>query len=110
MYEFRNLFLLSLFGVAHASPLNIEQIHRRGDQVINWELCEGSNKTLPLECGSLTVPLDYTDKESDRTLDLELRRIPAINGPSKGSILFNFGGPGMSGESSLQANREKLQA
>lgn len=52
---------------------------------------------MPVSCGTLNVPLDYTDQHSNATLALELRRIPAAHGPSRGSILFNFGGPGDSG-------------
>ncbi|MBE3048827.1 hypothetical protein IMZ48_41285, partial [Candidatus Bathyarchaeota archaeon] len=39
------------------------------------------------------VPLDYTDPDGD-TLSLSLAKVPAAKGPSKGSILMNFGGPG----------------
>jgi len=64
---------------------------------IQWIACTeaGLNDTLALECANLNVPLDYTDSISNETLELELARVPAVFQPSKGSILFNFGGPGL---------------
>lgn len=36
------------------------------------------NKTQPAECGTLAVPLDYTNDSSDATIDLQLFKIPAL--------------------------------
>lgn len=71
----------------------------RSTQEIEWSPCGelGFNQTVPLSCGSLTVPLDYTEPDSGETLDLQILRIPALKQPSKGSVFFNFGGPGASG-------------
>lgn len=52
-------------------------------------------------CGNLEVPLDYTEPSSNATLTLQLARVPASSQPSKGSILFNFGGPGATGRGTL---------
>jgi hypothetical protein len=79
------LLPLLLLAAAHAKPK------------IAWAPCEMARATVPVSCGTLAVPLDYTDAQSSATIDLELRKIPAANSPSKGSILFNFGGPGDSG-------------
>lgn len=49
------------------------------------------------ECALLSVPLDYTNEESSSTIDLHLVKLPASEGPSKGSVLTNPGGPGSSG-------------
>lgn len=50
-----------------------------------------------LFCANLTVPLDYTSLEHNRTLDLQLIKIKANKRPFKGSVLTNPGGPGGSG-------------
>ncbi|KAF9888919.1 hypothetical protein FE257_008088 [Aspergillus nanangensis] len=77
----------------------------RGHGEIQWGPCGdlGINGTTPLECGSLTVPLDYTEPDNGETLDLEILRAPAPNQPSKGSVFVNFGGPGASGKIEMSA-------
>ena len=62
------------------------------NSTINWFQCQ-QNGTWPFTCGTLAVPLDYTDSSS-RKFDLQLLRIDATKQPKKGSILFNPGGPG----------------
>ena len=64
---------------------------------VNWAPCPVQNGTTPLQCGSLTVPLDYSNTTSTRTLDLQLIKVSAVNQPRKGSILINPGGPGQLG-------------
>lgn len=56
------------------------------------------------------MPLDYTNKNSTDVIDLELQRIPASKGAKKGSILFNFGGPGSVGAASFVPFGKILQA
>lgn len=58
---------------------------------IEWEECG------PVECGTLDVPLDYSDPNSG-TISLYLERRVA-NDPDKriGSLLMNPGGPGFGG-------------
>lgn len=63
---------------------------------INWFPCK-ENGSLPITCGSLTVPLDYADTISKATLDLQLVKVSAAKQPKQGSILFNPGGPGQGG-------------
>ncbi|KAF5004614.1 hypothetical protein FDECE_8889 [Fusarium decemcellulare] len=48
-------------------------------------------------CATLDVPLDYTDPDSDETIELQLIRFNATKEPFKGSVLWNPGGPGISG-------------
>lgn len=60
---------------------------------IQWGACEFEG-TLPIECSTLSAPLDYIEPDSDKTLNLSLIKVAAQKTPSKGSILFNFGGPG----------------
>ncbi|KAL8843503.1 MAG: hypothetical protein Q9170_000007 [Blastenia crenularia] len=62
-------------------------------KTINWFPCT-QNGSLPLTCGILTVPLDYTDTTANAPLNLQLVKISAVKQPKKGSILFNPGGPG----------------
>ncbi len=55
------------------------------------------------QCATVTVPLDYANPDG-KTIDLALIRAEAAPGPGKkriGSLLFNFGGPGGSGVSTL---------
>lgn len=63
---------------------------------IEWTAC-GSISGMNIECGTLTVPLDYQSPTAKATFDLVLRKMPAVNSPSKESILLNYGGPGLSG-------------
>lgn len=56
------------------------------------------------ECAELTAPLDYRKPEGE-TIDLSLvrARTSGSTGERIGSLLFNFGGPGASGVSTLPA-------
>lgn len=90
-----------LFLLSAALTEAIPQPHVPKDEGIQWGPCEHETKDLPVECGKVTVPLDYTDSSSDETLDLAVIRYPAQNGPSQGSILLNFGGPGQDGLNSM---------
>ncbi|MFI0814545.1 alpha/beta hydrolase [Streptomyces sp. NPDC021098] len=76
-----------------------------------WKECEaptprqGTGKAPggDWQCAGLTVPLDWT-KPGGETIDLAMIRAKATK-PEKriGSLVFNFGGPGGSGVSSLPA-------
>ncbi|MEW2118163.1 alpha/beta hydrolase [Streptomyces sp. NPDC005474] len=73
-------------------------------QKIKWSACaaETAMDDLPtddLQCGKVTVPLDYA-KPGGGTLDLAMARYRAT-GKSRGSVLLNFGGPGGAGVSQL---------
>lgn len=66
---------------------------------IDWSPCLAGefNTTLELQCGNLTVPLDYTgtaESAKNKTVDLQLVKILAPTQPSRGGIQLNFGGPG----------------
>lgn len=69
---------------------------------IQWTNCTAA-LPLPGACGTLAVPLDYTDIESAGTLNLSLFKINAAVQPSRGSILINPGGPGNDAGSFLQS-------
>ncbi|MFF3330555.1 alpha/beta hydrolase [Streptomyces sp. NPDC002888] len=62
------------------------------DQKITWSRCGGEDMPKDLQCGKVTVPLDYARPRSG-TLDLALARYKAT-GDKRGSVLLNFGGPG----------------
>lgn len=81
----------------------------RCNSKIQWGPCaEGEfNTELPVQCGSIPVPYDYTSPNSS-TFDLELVKIPAATNSSRGSILHNFGGPGAESRQTLVAGLAPL--
>lgn len=98
-----------LVSSAFASPTPV--VHRRAG-AITWRSCSSEfNTTNPgAVCGNLDVPLDYTGKESREMLQLDLIKIPATKGVSRGSILFNPGGPGYPGNEWLDGSAAVLLA
>ncbi|MFI8189223.1 alpha/beta hydrolase [Streptomyces sp. NPDC085946] len=74
-------------------------------QKVRWAACEGADTPKDLQCGKVTVPLDYA-RPAAGTLDLALARYRAT-GPSRGSVVLNFGGPGGAGVSELAAGGGK---
>ncbi|MDP9463848.1 MAG: alpha/beta hydrolase, partial [Actinomycetota bacterium] len=63
---------------------------------IDWGPCDDPSAEDPLlECATLPVPLDY-DNPSGESIDMALVRLPA-SGDREGAVLFNPGGPGVSG-------------
>ncbi|KAI6779147.1 TAP-like protein-domain-containing protein [Emericellopsis cladophorae] len=80
---------------ALATPLDLKSRQNNANSSgITWGKCH--DPLIPgnssLQCGSLDVPLDYTDEGSGATLALEIVRAPTPKVPSKGSIFFNAGG------------------
>ncbi|MFG3103952.1 alpha/beta hydrolase [Streptomyces sp. NPDC048182] len=71
------------------------------DQRIRWSACADREAPRDLQCGKVTVPLDYA-RPKGRTLDVALARYRAT-GDRRGSVLLNFGGPGGSGVTELAA-------
>jgi pimeloyl-ACP methyl ester carboxylesterase len=74
------------------------------DQSPTWAGCP-NNTAGPqsMECATLSVPRDYAHPGSGE-LDLAISRIPATGpGPRLGSLLVNFGGPGLPGIPELAA-------
>lgn len=76
----------------------------RDQTSLHWTPCdldfpEATQEMIqtPIECAKLRVPLDYTNVDSEETIELQLVKINATKGPAKGSIIFNPGGPGSSG-------------
>lgn len=64
-------------------------------QKVTWAKCRGDGLPKDLQCGKVTVPLDYARPRAG-TLDLALARYRAT-GDKQGSVLLNFGGPGGAG-------------
>ncbi|SDY80177.1 alpha/beta hydrolase fold [Amycolatopsis xylanica] len=57
---------------------------------LNWQPCQG----LPLECATLTVPLDYRNPGGAK-LDVAVSRLKSTNPKARrGVLLLNPGGPG----------------
>ncbi|MEU6681113.1 alpha/beta hydrolase [Streptomyces sp. NPDC046925] len=88
-------------------------LSRYYSQKIKWGACEGGGaglliggadatpvpKDKNIQCGKITVPLDYAHPKRD-TIKLAMVRIKA-SGKPRGSLLLNFGGPGGAGVSGL---------
>ncbi|KAJ4003904.1 hypothetical protein NW752_012039 [Fusarium irregulare] len=66
------------------------------------DLAEDAQKLIKAgDCATIEVPLDYTDPKSEKTVELQLIRYNATKKPFKGSVLWNPGGPGISGIETL---------
>ncbi|WP_207957823.1 alpha/beta fold hydrolase, partial [Streptomyces sp. YIM 98790] len=66
---------------------------------VDWGPCPpGENLPEPVECGTVTVPLDYADPDGE-TIGLHLSRLPASGpaGERQGALVYNPGGPGGNG-------------
>lgn len=96
------LLLLS-YGFVEALPHDSNHsVASKGS--LNWVPCDldfpqslQDAITVPIDCATLKVPLDYTNPKDGETLDLQLIKVNATQGPWKGSVIFNPGGPGSSG-------------
>ncbi|OLN97670.1 hypothetical protein CCHL11_09632 [Colletotrichum chlorophyti] len=58
----------------------------------DWGPCEfvyEIEATAKFECSNFTVPLDCLKTSVNKTLNLRVTRVPAVNGESHGSIFFN---------------------
>jgi hypothetical protein len=66
---------------------------------LQWGSCPDAapylNATAPIECATIRLPMDYTEPNSTILWDAPLLRVKAPKQPSKGSILVNWGGPGI---------------
>lgn len=102
------------FGLGLAAVASAASLPPRRHQ-IDWTPCvndtdKGIKFPPRIQCATLSVPLDYTDKKSNARTLVELNRLPAVKTPSSGSILVNFGGPGQSGTKGLIKIGEVMQA
>lgn len=90
MVSITTLLAQLLFLASTAQSLTV-----RTPAAIEWHACEESFP-IAVSCGSILVPLDYTEPQSQERLNLTLFKTHAVKEPFRGSILTNFGGPGVS--------------
>ncbi|MEU6144452.1 alpha/beta hydrolase [Streptomyces sp. NPDC047081] len=95
------LALLAAGLPAVASDGTGPDLSRFYQQKVAWSKCKGDGMPEDLQCGKVTVPLDYA-RPRKGTLDLALARYRAT-GRKRGSVLLNFGGPGGAGVPELAA-------
>ncbi|MEU3845353.1 alpha/beta hydrolase [Streptomyces sp. NPDC028635] len=88
-------FALLGAGVPAAYAGSGPDLSRFYDQEITWGRCQGDGMPRDLQCGKITVPLDYAHPRAGK-LDLALARYRAT-GHRRGSVVLNFGGPGGAG-------------
>ncbi|KAB8259671.1 TAP-like protein-domain-containing protein [Aspergillus pseudonomiae] len=95
-------FVAGLLSLASLTQAELGKIHWKG-------LCDPTNATGPMICGTLDVPLDYTDSQSNKTLTLDIAKWPATKTPAAEPIIFNFGGPGVNSFEGLGSYGEEFQ-
>lgn len=75
-------------------------------QKLDWGRCEATADSYApgsdWQCATLQAPLDWSKPDGER-IDLALIRSKARGDRRIGSLLFNFGGPGSSGVSTMPA-------
>ncbi|MFE6173326.1 alpha/beta hydrolase [Streptomyces sp. NPDC056464] len=73
-------------------------------QKLDWGRCKATEDSPApgdeWQCATLKAPLDWA-KPKGRTIDLAMIRAKATGDDRIGSLLFNFGGPGSSGVSTM---------
>lgn len=89
------------------------------EQTVEWSPCHDDRETArlteagtdlewvrALECGTVTVPVDPEEPDG-RTFEMAVARHPARGEPDeyRGSLVLNFGGPGVPGVSALDTPR-----
>ena len=103
------LQLSALVAVIYASPSPITIYNKKDNDDapcskpgnITWS--DMTEKVgVPAALGTLTVPLDYTNSctHASNTLELFMLKVNAVK-EKKGTIILNYGGPGISGIESL---------
>lgn len=78
--------------IAGPSARAVSPLESYYGQTLQWSSCEGN-----LECGTLLVPIDYSDPTAG-DFRLALSRVKA-KGPRVGALVVNPGGPGAEGAS-----------
>lgn len=93
---------ISFATIASAAALPAPAALAQARSTLQWKPCEIedldiSAVKLPISCANLAVPLDYSNPDDVRELQLQLLKINATKEPFLGSVLFNPGGPGAAG-------------
>jgi hypothetical protein len=101
-----SLLGLALLPSSRASALTHPTNER--SENITWASCGLDDPGIL--CGNLTVPMDYTNTDSNATINLQLLKVPAVHSPKKASVLFNFGGPGVEARLTLADMSQQLLA
>ncbi|MGN3959497.1 alpha/beta hydrolase [Streptomyces sp. WAC8370] len=82
-------------------------------QTLDWTRCKGTDDAPAPDgdwrCATLKAPLDWS-RPDDETIDLALIRSRASGDDRIGSLLFNFGGPGSSGVSTLPSYADTVSS
>lgn len=71
--------VLVLLGATLPAAVTVDtdsELSRFYRQRITWSACEGADMPRDLQCGKVTVPLDY-DRPGDGTLELAMARYRA---------------------------------
>jgi pimeloyl-ACP methyl ester carboxylesterase len=101
-------FTFTVLGLSTAAGVLAQSA---GETAINFQPCPELNANIsallggagsPVDCATLSVPLDYTNPESG-PLSLQLFRSNATEEPVLGTVLMNFGGPGGTAAENLPA-------
>lgn len=89
--------LALLFATVTISTLSVAVPAQAAASTINWVPCPDASGALGVECGTLTVPVDWSHP-GGATINLALaRRRATVPAERIGSVLINPGGPGGSG-------------
>ncbi|RMZ41762.1 proteinase [Aspergillus flavus] len=94
--------LLSMASLASLTQAELGKIQWKG-------LCDPTNVTGPMICGTLDVPLDYTDSTSNKTLTLDIGKWPAAKKATAEPVFVNFGGPGVNSFEGLGSYGKEFQ-
>ncbi len=82
-------------------------------QTLDWTRCKGTDDAPAPDgdwrCATLKAPLDWSRPDGE-TIDLALIRSRASGDDRIGSLLFNFGGPGSSGVSTLPSYADTVSS
>ncbi|MEU7401016.1 alpha/beta hydrolase [Streptomyces sp. NPDC044948] len=82
-------------------------------QTLEWAGCKGTAEAPApggdWQCATLRAPLDWSAPDGE-TIDLALIRAKATGGERIGSLLFNFGGPGGSGVSTMPSYADTVSS
>jgi hypothetical protein len=98
-----SLLLPLIASLVAGTPLSTRQSEDNSSQnAIEWVDVTEEYSEIPgmaglkAFLGTLAVPLDYTQPKADNnTLQLDILKIPAVKEPKLGSVLTNWGGPGI---------------
>lgn len=84
------LFKILLLSLVGSSAVPVYSLAHPSPKII-WTPC--GNTTIPRECGTFEVPLDYKNSGAGKAL-LAVARINATKTPRLGTLFTNPGGPG----------------